>query len=461
MKINFLSNSNNYFLSIFIIIFSLILASLFKNNIINNLGVTIIQYWFLRIIIIFLFIYIVFTNKEQGTHRLVTKNFYSKSSYAGLLNVRALAIICVLLGHWFAVTFPPFDLVKSVNSGSPIWLLTGAANAGVWVFFSLSGYLMGKGFFTNRYSYDGKGVFNYLIGRFFKIYPIYIISVILVGILVNPEIFDLTNIQYLDNFLSLIFFDMPRLGPIGALWSITTEVQFYCLVPPLCFYLNRILSTNKRCYAFIFLIVFIASSIKFILLKKYGMPIWINYIYFPTLANLDCFLIGLVSALLINRHKNFIYTVKYKKSNNMGFILILLFYLFMAYFTGRVLINNTADFNRPFIFRGIVFFSLMPSIISLFTWVIIQYYEQINLSIYKFNFINIFMEKLGVLAFVIYVWHSPIYLSLRKIFPENISMFQSFWYACAMLPILFFIAYVLYRSIELPFNEAAKKYKKN
>ena len=454
-------DEKKYFRKIIIIILIILLLSLFKNFLINHLEVTLAEYWTVRIFLIIIFVHIILKNKCNVIINSQKINSYSKSSYIGLLNVRALAIICVLLGHWFAVTFPPFDLVSKVNSGGLVWVLTGAANAGVWIFFSLSGYLMGKGFFTNRYGYDGRGVFHYFVGRFFKIYPIYIISVTIVGILNNPEIFNFKNLQYLDNFFSIIFFDMPRLGPIGALWSITTEVQFYCLVPPLCFYAARFLSTSKRCYIFIGLVFITFPLIKFFLLKKYGMSIWIDYIYFPVLANLDCFLIGTVSSLLINKYKNFLYVIKNTKSNNLGFILIALCYLFMAYLTAKILINNTADFNRPFILRGILFFSIMPVITSLITWALIQYYEQANLLADKLNIIGFSMKKLGILAYVIYVWHSPIYLSLRKIAPENITLSESFWHMFFMLPILFFIAYTLYRSIELPLNKLGHKYIKD
>lgn len=453
---------NTYLLvAIFLLAIIISVLSFFKSKILNEFGFTLTDYWAVRLFIIVIFIKIVCknrVNKIVGDKKEVN---FSKTSYDGLLNVRALAILCVLLGHWYAVTFPPMNLVQKVKSGEFVWLLTGAANAGVWVFFSLSGYLMGKGFFSSRYSYDGMGVFNYFVGRLFKIYPIYIVSIVIVGILVEPRIFNLSDIAYLDNFLSLIFFDMPRLGPIGALWSVTAEVQFYCLVPPLCFFMSKFLTTAKRSYIFLLFLSAGAFLIKFYMLKKYGMEIWVDYIYFPTIANLDCFMFGMVSALLINKHGNFMFNLRNKESDNFGLILIILFYLFMSFITAKVLINDTADFNRPFMLRGTVYFSLMPIIVSLLTSLLINYYEQIKDLNNIPNLPSKVLKRIGILAFVLYVWHSPIYLSLRTLYPEKISIYESVEYMIFMIPILYFIASFAYQMIELPLNKFGQNYKIN
>ena len=65
---------------------------------------------------------------------------------------------------------------------------------GVWMFFTLSGYLMGKGFVTGRHSVDREGLKKFYRNRVLRILPIYFISIFLVSVFVNLTYLDLHNL---------------------------------------------------------------------------------------------------------------------------------------------------------------------------------------------------------------------------------------------------------------------------
>jgi peptidoglycan/LPS O-acetylase OafA/YrhL len=55
------------------------------------------------------------------------------------------------------------------------WLLRGNGQIGVCMFFTLSGYLMGKAFYSRRYLLDAKGISAFLWNRYVRITPLYLI----------------------------------------------------------------------------------------------------------------------------------------------------------------------------------------------------------------------------------------------------------------------------------------------
>lgn len=70
-----------------------------------------------------------------------------------LLALRAFACLMVVMTHCNpprnAIFYKGYDLS---------WLTFSPGGVGVWIFFSLSGYLMGKAFYTERYTADVPGL---------------------------------------------------------------------------------------------------------------------------------------------------------------------------------------------------------------------------------------------------------------------------------------------------------------
>lgn len=152
-----------------------------------------------------------------------------------LLVFRAFAGLFVVVNHTYGVIpYAVDDSTLHFGFLNLSFLLNGAAQAGVYMFFCLSGYLMGKGFYARRYTTDVDGALSFYWSRFLRIVPLYVFYV---GIALTIGAVTLPSAgQTYASVLHLLTFTYAG-GPadlitlLGHLWTISTEVQFYLLVP--------------------------------------------------------------------------------------------------------------------------------------------------------------------------------------------------------------------------------------
>jgi peptidoglycan/LPS O-acetylase OafA/YrhL len=135
---------------------------------------------------------------------------------------RGFAAGMVLLSHIF-----PHGLFGQVPPSGPF---------AVWLFFVLSGYLMGKGFHSGRYQLSGQGIWNYLVARASRIAPLYYTLVALDLLLWlgmdRVDFFRKEWAMMVSHWIGMNFIpreSMPFIN--GALWSVSTECQFYLMAP--------------------------------------------------------------------------------------------------------------------------------------------------------------------------------------------------------------------------------------
>lgn len=105
---------------------------------------------------------------------------------------------------------------------------------------------MGKAFYTKRYTADVPGVINFWRNRLLRICPLYYFAVLISALFVYTDILKIENWGYLFRIITFTY--NHSLPPIwnGAMWSLSTEVQFYILVPFLyTFLLHRLVSRKE------------------------------------------------------------------------------------------------------------------------------------------------------------------------------------------------------------------------
>ncbi len=180
------------------------------------------------------------------------------------------------------------------------WITCFPAWAGVWIFFVLSGYAIGCGFFTGRYqlfSENGKfkvsNLVKFYLGRFIKIAPLYYLYCILFEILSN-NLFFWNDSQVLIKILTFTFNgNNGRIG-FGHLWYISTAMQLYLFMP--FFYLVLDLLKDKKNVLLIVYIISIIGGISFrSILFNNGFD-WYTHIYTNCFSNLDLILTGMIVA---------------------------------------------------------------------------------------------------------------------------------------------------------------------
>ena len=259
------------FAILFLPIILITLQSYFRSSIVEMLapfspiGANAI-YWSARVALFGGFLFMLFAKSSTRFKRPARPlDAYAdeRSTRDPLLGLRALACLNVFFGHWFMVVFSPTTPANSNEEYALRTALSFSPWCGVWMFFTLSGYLMSKGFVTGRHSIDREGLKKFYRNRVVRIFPIYFISMFLVAVFVDPTYLDFRNSSAIQSFLEGTFFDQQTGGVIGPLWSVSTEFQFYLLAPLLFLLLSKCFTriTTRICGAVALCVLFATNQI--------------------------------------------------------------------------------------------------------------------------------------------------------------------------------------------------------
>lgn len=322
--------------------------------------------------------------------------------------LRALAVLSVFFFH----------LLPQYISGGFV---------GVDVFFVISGYLI-TGIILNKKEKNSFDFFAFYIGRFKRLFPVYIAFLIITliasfFIFLPPDMFSLRNgvvwssLFFSNDYLSKIdnYFGASSLeNPILHTWTLSIEMQFYFLLPLiLIFVKKRWLNWFLGSISVILLLYsFINSTF---LLEK-------NTMYFSLLARIPEFFIGALFS--INEKVIVSILKKWSVYNELPIIGGLLIVFPIFFYTERI--------NFP------GFWVLLPCIGTGF--LLVSRYSYIN------NFLaNKFMVHIGELSYSIYLWHWPIMAYIRYM---NDRVNFTFPEILFIIAITYVVSYFSYRFIE-------------
>ena len=170
------------------------------------------------------------------------------------------------------------------------WLLQTPAWAGVWIFFIVSGFLIGNGFIEKRYDFSLKGVLKFYCGRLCKIGIPTWLFIFLCLTIIQPE-FAIANPEIIWKNLFFIYDSTPGFDGPSAAWYISTLMQLYFIAPFVYKLFDYILEKfNFHLYMSIFLFIVIALLGLFIRLGAYKLNLdWSSKVYVPFYMNLDLF----------------------------------------------------------------------------------------------------------------------------------------------------------------------------
>jgi len=211
--------------------------------------------------------------------------------------LRSIAIILVMLVHFNERFYP-------LPANSFLHRLAAWGWNGVGLFFALSGFLIGgqliESLQTRSFSFK-----KFYIKRFWRIFPPYYFSLLIVAILYFTGLAD-DNVIYPDGSATDIiktlvyhtlylqdYLRLPRLQ-VALYWSLAVEEQFYILAPLLLYMIWR----YCRPYFPLILsgLIVIGISTRFML---YGPDLnWLLDIRFPFHTRFDSLLFGVLAAYL-------------------------------------------------------------------------------------------------------------------------------------------------------------------
>lgn len=195
--------------------------------------------------------------------------------------LRAIAVLCVFIMH-AVIT------IKTVANSAVIpWFLYTPAWGAMWIFYFLSGYLIGKGFYKGKYKTDIKGIKNFYISRLIRIVPPYLFFLLICFIFINPQWF-INNTKILFHLLTFTYNGSMGIVGIGATWFISTIIQLYLLAP---LGYRFIISKIKNVKFAFFVILSLGVIIRFIEYDLHLSPFLVTIT--SPISNLDLFFGGI------------------------------------------------------------------------------------------------------------------------------------------------------------------------
>lgn len=380
-----------------------------------------------------------YAQHEEPTH---TRTALPKRSYDPLLILRAFACLLVVVGHGMMITHRPADLNDLLREGQPAWLLTASPWAGVWVFFVLSGYLMGKGFVSGRYQPDRQGIGSFFRNRLLRIAPMYWASVLIVAALVHPEALEPENWLALAHILLFDPEGQSTVDVIGALWSVGTEVQFYLLVPLAFFVVRRFMGSWLSIALSLVVVTAWGLVFRTGMLSAYGFAIWPREVYKTLAGNIDLFLFGFLLNFAISKAR-----IRITHGISIGFLLMAVGYVAIAYPSAQGMLLDLTDW-RDFLL------GVCPTLVAIVTCLVIACFELGTVG--TPNALTWLIKKaevFGLMTYAIYVWHEPILLAASTRAKPIPDLPTAIWTLLLAIGTTLVVSRVMYRCIEVPFEK--------
>ncbi|MDJ0795902.1 MAG: acyltransferase [Calothrix sp. MO_167.B12] len=417
----------------------------------------------------------------------------SSNKLDALLTLRGFACLMVVVYH--GITLPQLfasqlssDAQLSTLRQSIIykgydltWILFSHGPVAVWVFFVLSGYLMGKAFYSGRYIANVSGTINFWRNRILRIFPLYYFVALILIILVYTDYLKLSNWGYLLRVLTFTY--NPYIGGQALqfnipFWSLSTEVQFYIVIPVIyCFFSSRL----KNIWSIATTAVIVIAGT--LLIKS---AIWIGfhnqmtedigllnmnivrYWYVPLINNLDLFLCGFLVNPLLKYYENSsinLSAFKLPIIRILAIILLIGLYLFCAhhaYYQEKWLVPTSPN---GFVLTPITIFLMQPltaliTAFFIFTFEASNYHISIKNEKLSFNAILEnpirILEIFGILSYGIYLWHFPIMQKISLFFSNRMPLESSFLVIIESLILAITLAAITYYLVEQPFTKQKK-----
>lgn len=359
--------------------------------------------------------------------------------FDGLDVIRGSAIIMVLWWHLVVCITPEANLPLFIRK---ILDYSGITWSGVDLFFVLSGFLITNILLNAKVRHDGIFFFiNFFVRRFFRIFPAYLLLLLLFISFKYLNIHTLVNNSDLSHpifsyFLFIQNFYMSEFGfgPyfLGATWSLAIEEQFYLFLPIFVYFFS-----NRQLAIFFIFGILLAPIFRFFYLNT----VLGSFVLLPSRMD-SLFVGGAIALFYFNNYFNFsINTIM--RTMIISFVLLIPTFVYFKW-------KLNLQIGSP----------LIHSLLSYIYGIVILYVVSQNFSLqnrylkYMFNFF-------AKLSYPIYLFHEVI-LSLFHQFifhlkPENKDL-NSMVITIVSLIITILVSYVVHKLVEKPIIQFSKKF---
>jgi len=291
--------------------------------------------------------------------------------FKSLDGLRGIAVLFVLLSHSSNDKIFIHEILDFQRIGK----------IGVYLFFVLSAYLLDRqialAFMTKKATMAYWK--NYLLRRFLRIYPLFVIALILHGLL------NLIGIKTVIDKVIDIPLHMILIRGESIFWSIPVEFKYYFISPFIMWFCHKILKWNSTKLIFFFsVLIFISILIEL----TFHLPIVSTLRYFPI------FLVGTIISIYELLFKNHL-KLKIKATVfNLGGIIAFALILITAPFYFERIFNTKVNFHSS------VFY--FPYAIL---WGVILVSTKYGKGVIKYFLELKFLRFIGTISFSLYLFH--------------------------------------------------------
>lgn len=142
---------------------------------------------------------------------------------AQLESLRGWAILLVVAFHCLGILIS--DSAEGLPKDAALWLrVAGAGNTGVTLFFVLSGFLLSQPFIEAAKAGERVSIGRFYTARLLRILPLYYCAVLMAWLVSSNSASALKALLFIPVGFEIFPFSVPW-------WSLSTEMQFYLLLP--------------------------------------------------------------------------------------------------------------------------------------------------------------------------------------------------------------------------------------
>lgn len=370
-------------------------------------------------------------NRGKNSNFSLAQKGESKRYMPGLDGLRALSVLAVIAYH----------LNLKWAQGGLI---------GVDIFFVISGYLITDQIIQEWKKNDQFDIINFWVRRMRRLMPAMIAMLIFISvwlIMTDPSRLkvlsgDIVSSLFYANNWWLIFHEVSYfesfgpVSPIGHLWSLSIEEQFYLIWPIVLLLALKFLRHRGKLFLFIIACAAVSAVLMGVLYEPGMDP---SRVYYGTDTRMFSLLIGAALAIVwpckkLSRNVSAPARIVMDTVGFLGLgVLILLMY-------------QMNEYDEMLYYGGF-------AIIALITAVVIAVLAHPNSILGKLMGSKP-LTFLGVRSYSLYVWHFPvIILTTPKVITEGVSVSHT----VLQLAASFILALLSYKYIEEPFRRGRSK----
>lgn len=367
-----------------------------------------------------------------------------------LLVLRGLACLMVVAAHAWEGQQEMLPHLLWIGNYDATWLIRSSGNAGVWIFFTLSGYLMGKAFWSQRYDTTWHGALNFYWNRFLRICPLYYFSLLLMVLMIPGAL-----IGNGWKIFQLLTFTNRTNNIDGALWSLSTEVQFYLLVPLLAWAIFPRLTSRARVLFFAAMAVLLPIGYTMLIAaRERGLLtfwLWWNDIYTPLTYNIAIFFLG----FLLNP-----WLTHYRKTHPplrlpaWVLALVMTGVYVVACYSMKLVVDITGGMS---VMSPVLFFWPLPTVAMTLLAIFLCEQRDYRLKRERFSLTACrrnpwrSLEWMGLLSYGVYIFHFLVVKTVWSYLPPHVALWPRILW-CFFIPCLgsIILASVTYLAIERP-----------